>query len=223
MRRMMLARPDHQLAANGWRPGRARLPQGGRKRWLEPKVRAGVANAALKAALDADDHTAAWRLLARPHWRASLSWAALSDAAGYFDIFGSRPWPGLVSAAATAEALRRRGAWKYAKSERSGRERFLWTLEPAGLIYLTFVRERSLAQLALAIGRRVDVEGLGDYCAIGLELLRERVRPRGALSPAVRRALAPALASEVAMTRELAFQVIAVAQRSRNGGAGRRA
>jgi hypothetical protein len=173
-----------------------------------------VANAALKTALDADDHAAAYRLLARPHWRARLSWAALSDAAGYFDLFGTRPWPGLVAAAATAEALRRRGLWRYPKQERPGRQRFLWHLAPAGLIYLRFARERSDFHLARAIANQVDQEGMGDFCAIGLELLRERVRQRGALSAAARKALASAFARQVPMNRELAFQVIAAAQRA---------
>lgn len=211
-RRVLVSAP----AGEGY--ARGRLTQSGlespRRRWLEPRVRAGVADAALKAALDADDHTAAYRLLARRHWRATLSWAALSDAAGYFDLVGNKPWPGLVSAAATAEALHRRALWRYQKRERPGQQRFLWHLAPAGVIYLRLARERSDFHLARAIASQVDQEGMSDFCAIGLELLRERVRRRGMLSAAARKALASAFASQVPMIRELAFQVIAVAERS---------
>lgn len=191
-----------------------------RRRWLEPKTPTKKQERALSAALDAGNDTAAWWVLRAPHRLAALRWAALADAAGAIDLFGGRPWPGLIAAAATAEALRRRGAYRYPKGrERPGRERFNWVLEPAGIIYRRFASERSEARLARAIGQVVDQEGMGDYCAIGLELLRERVRQRGRLSADVRKELAPAFAAKEAIARALALEVVAAARRP--GGATR--
>lgn len=181
-----------------------------RRRWLEPKASRARVDAALKAALDRDDMTAAWHVLRRPHWRAALSWFALNDAAGLFDMFGSRPWPGLVAAVATAEALRRRRAWRFPKAQSGpAARRFLWSLEEAGVIYERLARARSATQLARWIGEVADREGQEDVAAIGLELLGAWAKSHGGLSAATRRALAPALMSRRAQTRQLAIEVIA--------------